>query len=67
PYEEGVLAEIMRWIEGEGDIAENGILVLQHSVRETLQGSSGQKKMVVTDQRRYGDTMLTFLEKRCEE
>jgi 16S rRNA (guanine966-N2)-methyltransferase len=65
PYEEGFLPEIMKWLEGVNLLAENGIIVLQHSVREALEGSCVQA-MAVTDQRRYGDTMLSFLKKRAE-
>jgi 16S rRNA (guanine966-N2)-methyltransferase len=66
PYEEGFVPEIMKWLEGGSLLAKNGIIVLQHSVRETLEGSSVQS-LVVTDQRRYGDTMLSFLKNRIEE
>jgi 16S rRNA (guanine966-N2)-methyltransferase len=65
PYEEGFLLEIMKWLEGADLLAENGIIVLQHSVREVLEGSCVQA-MAVADQRRYGDTMLSFLKKRAE-
>jgi 16S rRNA (guanine966-N2)-methyltransferase len=65
PYEEGFLPEIMKWLEGADLLAENGIIVLQHSVREVLEGSCVQA-MAVADQRRYGDTMLSFLKKRAE-
>jgi 16S rRNA (guanine966-N2)-methyltransferase len=65
PYEEGFLPGIMKWLEGANLLAENGIIVLQHSVREALQGSYVQA-MAVADQRRYGDTMLSFLKKRTE-
>jgi 16S rRNA (guanine966-N2)-methyltransferase len=65
PYEEGFLAEIMKWLERVNLLADNGIIVLQHSVREALEGSSVQA-MAVADQRRYGDTMLSFLKKRVE-
>ncbi len=65
PYEEGFLPEILRWLEGTELLAENGIIVLQHSVREALEGSCVQA-MAVADQRRYGDTMLSFLKKLAE-
>jgi 16S rRNA (guanine966-N2)-methyltransferase len=65
PYETGFIPEIIKWLEGTDLLAENGIIVLQHSVREVLEGSCVQA-MAVADQRRYGDTMLSFLKKRAE-
>jgi 16S rRNA (guanine966-N2)-methyltransferase len=66
PYQEGYVSEIMKLLE-EGDImASTGVVVLQHSIRETLEDSYAQT-MAVTDQRRYGDTMLSFLRKRGGE
>jgi 16S rRNA G966 N2-methylase RsmD len=44
-------------------LTENGIVVLQHSVREKLEGSQAQV-LFIADQRRYGDTMLSFLYKK---
>jgi 16S rRNA (guanine966-N2)-methyltransferase len=66
PYERGHVSEIMQWLESEGVIAADGIVVVQHSLRESLEGSDA-RTMVVTDQRRYGDTMLSFLKQRSEE
>lgn len=66
PYEEGFLTEIESWLEGAELLTENGIIILQHSLREPLKQPLNQP-LVVTDQRRYGDTLLSFLEKRREE
>jgi 16S rRNA (guanine966-N2)-methyltransferase len=66
PYEEGLLTEIMKCLEGADLLTENGIMILQHSLREPLKQSVTQA-LVVTDQRRYGDTLLSFLQKRIEE
>jgi len=44
-------------------LTENGIVVLQHSSREKLEGSQAQM-LGIADQRRYGDTMLSFLHKK---
>ena len=65
PYDEGLAIETLKWL-GKGDVlTENGIVVLQHSVREKLEGSQTQA-MVIADQRRYGDTMLSFLTKKSK-
>jgi 16S rRNA (guanine966-N2)-methyltransferase len=63
PYSEGHLAEIILSLEGGDIVATNGIVVLQHSTREAVDTAEAQQ-MVVIDQRRYGDTMLSFLKKR---
>jgi len=66
PYEEGFLTEIMNYLEGAELLTENGIIILQHSLREPLRQSVAQP-LAVSDQRRYGDTLLSFLKKRREE
>jgi 16S rRNA (guanine966-N2)-methyltransferase len=66
PYDEDILPEILRCLEGAELLAENGIIVLQHSVREDPKESLAQA-LVMTDQRRYGDTRLSFLKKSTEE
>jgi 16S rRNA (guanine966-N2)-methyltransferase len=66
PYDRGFVPEFMKWLEKGDLLTKNGIVVLQHSVREALEGSCSQA-LVVADQRRYGDTMLSFLKNRAEE
>ena len=63
PYDEGFLPEILECLEREELLAENGIIVLQHSMREDPKEFLAQT-LVMTDQRRYGDTLLSFLKKR---
>ena len=65
PYEEGFVAEVVPWLEEGRLLQPEGILVLQHSVREPLDGAS-LLTLAITDQRRYGDTMLSFLTSRPE-
>jgi 16S rRNA (guanine966-N2)-methyltransferase len=66
PYDEGFLAGLVTSLEGKDILAEDGIVVIQHSVREMPEASQ-MHKMVVADQRRYGDTMLSFLKTRVRE
>jgi 16S rRNA (guanine966-N2)-methyltransferase len=66
PYDEDFLPEILRYLEGAELLAENGIIVLQHSVREDPKESL-TRTLVMTDQRRYGDTRLSFLKKTTKE
>jgi|WetSurMetagenome_2_1015567.scaffolds.fasta_scaffold14218_2 16S rRNA (guanine966-N2)-methyltransferase len=63
PYEEDLACKALRWLEKENVMSENGIIVLQHSVREKLEESLVQE-FTIADQRRYGDTMLSFLNKK---
>ncbi len=59
PYERGFIGEIFQCL-GEGDmIAQDGVLIIQHSKREdVIDHHSGN--FVLMDQRRYGDTLLSF-------
>lgn len=66
PYDQDFLPEILRSLEGTELLADNGIIVLQHSVREDPKEFLTQT-LVMKDQRRYGDTLLSFLEKSIEE
>jgi len=60
PYDEGFIPLIVDWLKGGELLTESGIAVLQHSVRETLEGTLGERA-VLADQRHYGDTVLSFL------
>ncbi|MHB8769797.1 MAG: 16S rRNA (guanine(966)-N(2))-methyltransferase RsmD [Syntrophales bacterium] len=68
PYDEGLVGECLRWLEGGELLTAGGIVVMQHSVREPLEGAYPQTlaTLAVSDQRRYGDTMLSFLKSRTE-
>lgn len=63
PYDKDFFPEILTCLEGTGLMAENGVIVLQHSVRENPEKSL-PRALVITDQRRYGDTLLSFLKNR---
>ena len=63
PYDEGLAVETLNWIEKGDLLRENGLAVLQHSIRETPEGLQF-RTMAVVDQRRYGDTMLSFLQNK---
>jgi 16S rRNA (guanine966-N2)-methyltransferase len=56
PYEKGFIADLMAI--GHGLLSPDGVMVLEHSPKETpdLHGS-----LVLSDQRAYGQTMLSFL------
>jgi 16S rRNA (guanine966-N2)-methyltransferase len=62
PYDEGLAVETLKWLEKGDLLTGNGVIVLQHSIREMLEEWKIQA-MAVTDQRRYGDTILSFLKR----
>jgi 16S rRNA (guanine966-N2)-methyltransferase len=64
PYEKGFVREIFQYL-GEGEmIYSDGVVIFQHSVREDIPGTLTGTFML-TDQRRYGDTRISFF-KRME-
>jgi 16S rRNA (guanine966-N2)-methyltransferase len=64
PYEEGFIVKIATCLEQGELLNENGIIILQHSLREPLEYPVTE---ALADQRRYGDTLLSFLKKRTGE
>jgi 16S rRNA (guanine(966)-N(2))-methyltransferase RsmD len=64
PYEQGHLASLAPWWTGTELLSERGLWVLQHSVHEPWPALPPDAALQMTDQRRYGDTLLTFLTKR---
>jgi len=63
PYDECWVCKTLCWIEESEVLSDNGVVVLQHSMREKPEGSR-KHVFMIADQRRYGDTMLSFLYKR---
>jgi 16S rRNA (guanine966-N2)-methyltransferase len=62
PYDKGWAGQTLQWLDTEDVLTENGVVVLQHSTREKPE-TGEDRSLVVTDQRQYGDTMLTFLKR----
>ena len=60
PYEKGRVEETLCYFTDGKLFSEDGLLIIQHSVREALRPGPA-KELILTDQRRYGDTMLSFL------
>ena len=58
PYDKELVGETLKAIAAEGLLAESGVVVAEHSVREKVQERYGA--LVLTDRRRYGDTQLSF-------
>ena len=66
PYDEGLVIGTLKGLDKGDILSEDGIVVLQHSIRESMEGLQ-IRTMVVADQRRYGDTMLSFLTTKSGE
>ena len=60
PYEEGRVEETLCYFANGKLFSEDSLLIIQHSSREALRPGLA-KELILTDQRRYGDTMLSFL------
>lgn len=62
PYEKGFIREIVQCL-GEGEmISPSGVVIVQHSIREDMQETL-TGTLMLTDQRRYGDTLISFFKK----
>ena len=60
PYERSFLQKTVDSLSSVSLVSENGIIVIEHSYRETYEGSDD--KLILSDQRRYGDTVISFFE-----
>lgn len=65
PYERGYISPLLKTMQENQVVAQEGIIVIQHSRREPLLIERVSTEIV--DQRSYGDTLLTFLKNRREE
>ncbi len=59
PYEKGFLEKILTNAELVSCLAENGAIILEHSIKEKIPELI--PKLKVCDQRKYGKTLITFL------
>ena len=58
PYDQGLLESSLK-VLAQGDLLyQSGTVVAEHSTREAV--SSRYRSLVLNDQRRYGDTLLSF-------
>lgn len=66
PYEKGFVSLTLEHLGNGSLMAKGGFLAVQHSVREAIEVcESGQ--LILTEQRQYGDTILSFLKKRLTD
>jgi len=61
PYDQGLTDSSLKLIAEGGLLSDSGIVVGEHSAREAVQSTYGS--LVRYDQRRYGDTRLSFFKK----
>ncbi len=66
PYEKGCIREIFQCIREGEMISSDGFVVIQHSIRENMEGTQ-TGIFVLTDQRKYGDTLLSFFTRTVKE
>ena len=59
PYERNLIGETLRLVRAQALMAQDGVLVVQHSVREEI--PARREGYQVEDSRRYGETELSFL------
>ncbi len=63
PYEKDIVRKIFH-LQGIGDlIPHDGVVVIQHSLREKL--DLDIDNIILADQRKYGDTILSFVKLKC--
>ncbi|HOO90920.1 MAG TPA: 16S rRNA (guanine(966)-N(2))-methyltransferase RsmD [Syntrophales bacterium] len=61
PYDRGLVTETLDMLGKYNVISKEGIVVMEHSFREAI---APREDFVLADQRRYGDTVLSFLQLR---
>ena len=66
PYEKGFIREIFQCIREGEMISSDGVVVIQHSIKENIEGTQ-TGTFVLTDQRKYGDTLLSFFNNTVKE
>lgn len=59
PYNQGRIGETMQLLKEYPVLQEDGFIILQHSIREQLKPLP--EGWLMTDQRRYGDNLITFI------
>ncbi len=67
PYERSLVQRTVACCRQADILAIGGLLVLQRSVREKIDPAGAGSRLIVRDERRYGDTVLTFLEHNRED
>jgi 16S rRNA (guanine966-N2)-methyltransferase len=61
PYEKDLVSKTMQHCLDNGLIADEGLMVLQHSIREPVFMEYFGDSVHLIQERRYGDTLISFL------
>ncbi len=67
PYERALIEGTLDCCRRGDILASGGLLVLQRSVRESIALDGEDRGLIVRTERRYGDTVLSFLEMAMED
>jgi len=65
PYNKGIIQPVIAMIDEMDILDSNGILVVEHSIHETIDTS--RLALQVKDQREYGITIVSFITKDVTE
>lgn len=66
PYERGFVTKVLSMSSLADLFAEEAMLVIQHSLREGVHGTP-EDRYVLKEQKKYGDTVLSFFQKKGKE
>lgn len=66
PYEQGFVAKTLQYLEGGELFSSEAVIVIQHSPKETF-NEAISNRYLLTDQRKYGYTILSFLKPTAGE
>lgn len=66
PYERGLAGQVLGCLADGKLLAEDALIIIQHSAREELL-EIREGPFVLTDQRKYGDTLLTMIKNYGKE
>ncbi|MPN30137.1 hypothetical protein SDC9_177595 [bioreactor metagenome] len=58
PYSKGIAQDALDRIEKSGIIADEGTVIVEHEEKDAMPDHKG--KLILTDQRKYGGTKLSF-------
>ncbi len=67
PYEKDLIAKAVQYCLESGLMADEGLMILQHSIREPLDQLAKNNSYKLVQERRYGDSLISFMRYSCEE
>lgn len=61
PYDQGLVVQTLQLLKDGLLMAENALVIIQHSIREDFLEKFQDERLKMADQRRYGDSALSFM------